>query len=166
MSTDEARIRADWLLKEYDTCTSLYRMYTLARGTLLGGSFAVMGVLTVTYRESVRAVDFHKLQSSGVTYHIKGFVPAPLAVGVTSLLILSLVAWMIHADSYLGNEQRIVVKRGAILERFMGSSHASFSRLQLLHKKRDVFYLGRGLLILFSVVWVVVYGLGTLNMQP
>lgn len=166
MSTDEARIHADWLLREYDTCTGLYRMYTLARGTLLGGSFAVMGVLTVTYRESVRAVDFHKLESSGVTYHIKGFVPAPFAVGITSLLILALVGWAMHADSYLENEQRIVVERGAIIERFLGNSPASFSRLQVIHKERDVFYLGRGLLVLFSAAWVLAFGLGTIGTQP
>lgn len=166
MPADEARIRVDWLLQEYSTTTSLYRMYTLARGTLLGGSFAVMGVLTVTYRESVRAVDFHKLESSGVLYHVKGFLPAPLGIAIASLLLLILVTWATFADSYLEHEQQIIVERGAVIERKMGDTNALFSRLQSRHEEHDVFYLGRGLLILFALIWVVAFGTGTLNVQP
>jgi len=159
--SESNKVQLDWLMKEYEINFALFRMYQLMRGTLMLGALAGIGVLTTIYRESIRIFGSNDLSASGLLTYKRSLIPEPLAVTAVSLVLLLLTVWVIFCDMYLGGEQTLARNRCTAIEmRFMGRGQ-TFRHIGGLQRRYDVFDLGRGILILLSLLWVVTFGVAS-----
>lgn len=156
--SEEKMVYFAWLQHEHGSAVLLLRMYQLMRGTLLLGSVAAIGVITTIYRESIRVYQWTTLEASGIVTHSERAIPEPVAVIITSGVILAMTVWVIWMDHNLAIHQRVCEIRGRDIENQILPRRGVVGRLLRAHDRApNVFLLGRGLLIILSTTWIAVF---------
>ncbi len=159
MLTESRKACLEWLLHEHASAVILFRMYHLMRAALIVGAVAGIGVITNIYRESIRAFRWTTLEASGIVTHTERVVPEPLAVAFTSAIIIAIAIWVIWIDHYFELHQRICERRCRDIEMAMLDRFGLVGQLSRAHHRgSNMFLLGRGLLLLLTIAWVVVFG--------
>lgn len=105
------------------------------------------------------------LESSGVVTHSERAIPEPLAVIITGAFMLIITWWVIWIDYYIAIQQRICENRGREIEiEFLGRNGVIGRIVRAQTRDLDMFLLGRGLLIILTLAWIIVFGSITLSL--
>lgn len=145
------------LLEEYKLVAGMWKTYRISRGTLFLASIAGIGILSNIYRDAVQTFRVTRLTETGLSI-TERVIPDVVSAAIASLVLIVITVWVIFIDLYLEHEQRICAERCKSLAQnlipensFVWSIHASSER------QSDPFYLGRGLLIMLSSIWIATY---------
>ena len=81
------------------------------RGTLLAGSIAGISVITSIYRETIRSFRWVTLEASGLVTHSERTATEPVAVVITSFIMILIACWVIWIDYNFELHQRVCERR-------------------------------------------------------